>query len=207
MIEIKFLRVLQHYFFEKGLLISMLFSQISCMSPPPKNVDNLCDIFKQYPNWYEQTKDVEKRWQIPVPVQMAIMHQESKFDATAQPKRQKLLWVIPWTRPSSAYGYSQALDSTWALYKSAADGGNFWAARSVFAHSVDFIGWYANQANRKVGIHRTDPYHLYLAYHEGITGYAHKSYLAKPWLIKIAKKVKARAQIFQSQLTQCKHGI
>jgi hypothetical protein len=32
---------------------------------------------------------------------MAIIHQESKFDPSARPQRTKLLWVIPWTRPSS----------------------------------------------------------------------------------------------------------
>ena len=58
----------------------------SCVShPPPADLDNICNIFRQYPKWYTEAKDVEHRWKVPVPVQMAIIHQESKFDARARP--------------------------------------------------------------------------------------------------------------------------
>ena len=199
----KILTIKQSYYLY-FIICYIACSLFSCASAPPKNINNICEIFKQYPNWYKHSHDVENRWQIPIPIQMAIIHQESKFHADAKPKRQKLLWIIPWSRPSTAYGYSQALNSTWDLYKKAPDGGNFWVARNVFAHAVDFIGWYANQANHKAGVPRTDPYKLYLAYHEGITGFIRKSYLNKPWLIMVAQKVKMRAQIFQDQLQQCK---
>ncbi len=65
------------------------------------------------------------------------------------------------------------------------------------------MGWYANQANRTAGIPRYDAYRLYLAYHEGIGGYQRKTYLQKPWLIQVARKVKARSQIYQAQLNRC----
>lgn len=174
---------------------------VACASKPPSNVDNICHVFKQYPRWYHDAKDVEHRWKVPVAVQMAIIHQESKFDARAEPKRTKLLWVIPWKRPSTAYGYTQALRSTWDLYRKS--NGNFFSSRNDFTDGVDFIGWYANQANQRAGIPRNDAYPLYLAYHEGVGGYMRKTYLKKPWLIQVARKVKARSFIYEAQLKQC----
>ena len=56
----------------------------------------------------------------------------------------------------------------------------------------------------KAGIPRSDAYSLYLAYHEGIGGYKRKTYLQKPWLIQVAHKVKARSQLYQAQLNQCR---
>lgn len=187
------------------LVISALLIT-SCVShPPPRDVNNICNIFKQYPKWYTDAKDVEKRWKVPVPVQMAIIHQESKFDASARPPRTKLLWVIPWKRPSTAYGYTQALHSTWKQYKQT----NGWilSSRDDFADGVDFIGWYANQAAIKAHIPRTDAYSLYLAYHEGVGGYQRKTYLQKPWLISVARKVKAKSQTYAMQLNACKGSM
>lgn len=182
-------------------LIFIFFILTGCTSQPPADVNNVCHIFKQYPRWYHDVKDVEKRWLIPVEVQMAIIHQESKFDANAQPGRKKVLWVIPWSRPSTAYGYSQALKSTWTLYKQS-NGGVF-ASRDSFKDAVDFIGWYANTANQRAGISRKDTFSLYLAYHEGVTGYMRKTYLQKQWLVPVAHKVAARAQIYKAQLAKC----
>lgn len=179
--------------------ISMLAACVS--KPPPSDVNNICNIFKQYPKWYRDSKDVENRWKVPVPVQMAIIHQESKFDAKAKPPRSKLLGIIPWKRPSTATGYTQALHGTWQQYKNT--NGWFWSSRHDFTDGVDFIGWYANQANIKAGILRSDAYSLYLAYHEGIGGYQRKTYLKKPWLINVARKVKAKSQLYAMQLNSC----
>src|ERR1044071_6541090 len=124
---------------------------------------------------------------------MAIIHQDSKFSATARPPRTKLFSVIPWKRPTSAYGYTQALRSTWAQYKNSE--GGFLSSRNDFADGVDFIGWYAYQAYIRAHIPRMDAYRLYLAYHEGVGGYQRRTYLKKPWLILVARKVKARSQL------------
>ena len=45
----------------------------------------------------------------PVHVQMAILHQESKFIPNAKTPRKYFLGIVPWGRQSSAYGYAQAL--------------------------------------------------------------------------------------------------
>lgn len=190
----------------KLLIIASIISALclaSCMPPdPPQNVDNICKIFKEYPKWRRATQKVARRWHVPVEVQMAIIHQESRFRAQAKPPRTKILWIIPWTRPSSAYGYSQALDSTWDRYKDKS--GWLFSSRDSFGDAADFIGWYANQAHIRAGISRNDAYALYLAYHEGVGGYQRKTYLRKPWLIKVARKVARRASIYRAQLANCK---
>ena len=183
------------------LLFVFVFLLVGCATRPPRDVNNLCNIFREHPRWRSDAFDVERRWLVPVAVQMAIMHQESKFNANATPPRTKLLWVIPWRRPSTAYGYSQALRSTWAEYKR--NSGGIWASRDDFADAVDFMGWYANQAYVKARVSRHNAYQLYLAYHEGIGGYQRKTYLHKPWLMNVAKKVEVRARIYQAQLRVC----
>ena len=190
---------------KKFVLFCFVLLISGCVTSPPRNLNNVCHIFSQYPHWYHESKDVERRWRVPVAVQMAIMHQESKFEARAQPPRTKLLWVIPWSRPSTAYGYAQALNGTWALYKNSS--GSPFASRESFSDGVDFMGWYANQAHRTAGIRQSDAYSLYLAYHEGVGGYMRKTYLRKPWLIQVAHKVHARAQVYQAQLNSCQKRL
>lgn len=188
-------------------ILAMLacLSLIGCVRSPPSDVNNICHVFRQYPSWYHDALDVQRRWRVPIPVQMAIIHQESKFDAHARPPRRKLFWLIPWRRPSTAYGYTQALNSTWRVYKRSS--GSFFASREDFADGVDFIGWYANQAYIRARIPRNNPYELYLAYHEGIGGYQQKTYLRKNWLISVAHKVSARAQLYQAQLSRCRKSL
>jgi hypothetical protein len=176
-----------------------------CVSHPPADVNNICTIFRQNPGWYRDAKDVEKRWRVPISVQMAIVHQESKFDAGAKPPRTKLFSIIPWKRLSSAYGYAQVLDGTWRCYKRS--NGGFFSSRTNFADGLDFIGWYANQAYVHAKIPRNDAYNLYLAYHEGVGGYQRKTYLKKPWLIKVSHKVNARSKLYAMQLKSCQKTL
>lgn len=186
---------------------ALLFSffLVSCVKQPPSNIDNVCHMFREYPQWYKDAKDVERRWRVPIPVQMAIVHQESKFEADARPPRTKFLGIIPWKRPSTAYGYAQALNGTWKEYK--AKNGNVFSSRDYFGDGVDFIGWYANNAYLRARVPRTDAYELYLAYHEGVGGYQRKSYLKKPWLIKVSQKVKARSRLYAAQLNSCEGSL
>jgi hypothetical protein len=183
------------------IVLCMVTLSACVTTPPPSNINNICSVFRQHPAWYRDAKDVERRWKVPVPVQMAIIHQESKFDAKAKPPRTKLLRVIPWKRPSTAYGYAQALHSTWNQYKQS--NGWFWSSRNSFSDGVDFIGWYANEANKRARISRSDAYSLYLAYHEGVGGYQRRTYLKKNWLLAVARKVKAKAQIYARQMNSC----
>ncbi|UCG14117.1 MAG: transglycosylase SLT domain-containing protein [Deltaproteobacteria bacterium] len=167
----------------------------------PQRIDNICEIFRENESWYENARESSERWSIPIPVLMAIIYQESKFEAKAKPPRSTCLFIFPGPRPSSAYGYAQALDETWDKYKSAT--GNSGADRDDFGDSVDFIGWYCRLSYIKCGIARNDAYNLYLAYHEGHGGFNRKTYRKKAWLKQVARSVQKRARTYSSQLASC----
>ena len=190
-----------------SLLVLIVVNLAGCATPPPKNPDNICLIFKQYPDWYWDTSEVRKRWGVPISVIMAIVYQESHFSAGAKPPRTKILWIIPWRRPTSAYGYSQAVNQTWERYKKDTGHTSVFTRRSSFGDAVDFIGWFANQAHIRAGISKVNTYALYLAYHEGIGGYMKGTYKKKAWLIAVAKKVQRRAWIYRSQLRACEGSL
>ena len=146
----------------------------------------------------------ERKWGIPVHVQMATIHQESKFIGNARTPHRFALGVIPMGRQSSAYGYSQALDGTWEEYQDAERRGS--ARRDRINDATDFMGWYMDESARRLGISKTDAQSQYLAYHEGRTGFVNQSYLAKPWLINVAAEVGARAERYRGQLQSCRRG-
>lgn len=182
------------------LLLMLLIS--ACTATPPKNSDNLCEIFREKDDWYEASKEAYDNWGVPIPLQMAIMHQESRFVADAQPPRPWLLGIIPWFRSSSAYGYAQAQDGTWDDYLTHAS--NWGADRDDFADSCDFIGWYCAVSHQKLGIAKGDARNQYLAYHEGQGGYRQKTYLKKKWLLNTADNVANKAKRFKAQLERCR---
>ncbi|GKS65064.1 hypothetical protein YTPLAS72_23680 [Nitrospira sp.] len=98
-------------------------------------------------------------------MQLAIIHQESRFRYNAKAPKDYLLGFIPWGRQSSAYGYAQVMKGTWNWYKKKT--GNWRAHRDNFADVVDFIGWYGSMSNTTLGISKWDARNQYLAYHEG----------------------------------------
>jgi hypothetical protein len=187
---------------KKLLILSLeLLFLASCAELPPKNADNVCATFKEKSQWYEDAQQASQHWNVPIAVLMAIMYQESKFVADAKPPRTWLLGFIPWSRPSSAFGYAQALDDTWNDYVDSA--GSFGADRDDFADAIDFIAWYSHLSRTKLGIPVQDARLLYLAYHEGHEGYRHQSYAGKADLQKAATKVAHHAKLFQNQLNRC----
>ena len=112
---------------------------------------------------------------------------------------------IPWKRPSDAYGYAQALDSTWAAYKK--DTGRRFADRDDFGDAIDFVGWYTDQSQKIAGISKWDPYNQYLAYHEGQGGWQRKTYRRKGWLRDTARRVDYRAKEWGAQLARCEDDL
>lgn len=187
------------------VVVMSLLAVTGCASGPPANTENICAIFREKDDWYGDAADASEEWGSPIPIMMAIMHQESRFEAKAKPPRRKILWVIPGPRLSSAYGYSQAKKTTWAEYKRSA--GRFGADRDDFGDAIDFIGWYNAQSSRRSGIAPGDAYALYLAYHEGHGGYNRATYRQKPWLMQVATRVQGRAGRYQSQLAACEEDL
>lgn len=187
------------------LLLLPIVLLCACTTSPPANQDNLCAIFREKDGWYDDAADARDEWGSPIPVMMAIIHQESRFQAKAKPPRRKILGFIPGPRPSSAYGYSQAKKTTWSEYKRNA--GRYGADRDDFADAIDFVGWYNYQSHRRSGVSRSDPYRLYLAYHEGHGGYNRGTYHNKQWLKNVARKVERRSSDYQSQLVTCEEEL
>ena len=167
----------------------------------PRNLDNACSILDQRPKYGRAFRAAERRWGVPVHVQMATIYQESKFVGNARTPYKFVLGVIPMGRQSSAYGYAQAIDGTWDEYKR--EEGGFGRRRDDIADATDFMGWYMKKSEEDLGISLADARNQYLAYHEGRTGYKRGSYRRKSWLLRVSKEVADRAVLYDTQLRSC----
>lgn len=177
----------------------------SCATGPPRNGDDLCEIFREKGEWYRGARTSFERWGVPESVQLAFMHQESRFRADARPGWRRVLWIFPVGRLSSAYGYGQVKDGTWGDYIRAT--GRRDAERDNFADVAHFIGWYGDLIHRRTAVEKHDAYNLYLAYHEGPGGFARGSHREKAWLLEVARKVAARARVYQAQYFSCRDRL
>ena len=186
----------------KIFLIIFLFL-ISACSSVPQNTSNSCKIFDEQYLWYKHYEKVEQKWGTPIHIQLAIIKMESDFDWLAKPPRQKLFKVIPFKRPSSSFGYSQAVKGTWEQYKN--ETGNKLATRARFKDSVDFIGWYTNKTNSILKISLQDAFKQYIAYHEGWGNYKH--YKKNKKVINLAKKVEKQSKIYKKQFSKCSNSF
>jgi len=192
--------MINNYF--KKILIFFLFF-ISACSSIPLNTSNSCQIFDKRYLWYKHTKKVQQKWGTPIYIQLAIIKAESDFDWLAKPPRQKLFKVIPFKRPSSSFGYSQAIRGTWEQYKKETD--NKLATRARFKDSVDFIGWYTNKTESILKISKKDAFKQYIAYHEGWGNF--KYYKKNKKVISLAEKVERQSHIYKKQLSKCQNSL
>ncbi|MFQ5681848.1 MAG: hypothetical protein ACE5HC_01120 [Candidatus Binatia bacterium] len=173
-----------------------------CTGSPPKHQKDICAVFDQYPEWYDYGKASEERWGTPTHILMAFVQKESGYRPNARPPR-KWLWFIPLGRKSSARGYAQIKDTAWKDYTR--ETGSLFKSRSDMNDTLDFIGWYNNKSNQRLGISKWDPKQLYLAYHEGQRGYQRRTYRRKPKLVHVADQVARLAREYGIQLRQCAH--
>lgn len=183
----------------------MIFLLASCGSSnysAPKSLDNACSILGQRPQFIKAFRATERRWGVPVHVQMATIYQESKFIANARTPFRYVAGVIPMGRQSSAYGYSQALDATWNEYRNETNSPG--AKRDNIRDASDFMGWYMNISRERNGIDLSDARNQYLAYHEGHTGFSRGSYNKKSWLLRVSGEVGNRANEYKAQLAGCR---
>jgi hypothetical protein len=184
-----------------GLLFLSLLTLNGCTTAPPKTTSNACSIITEYPNWYYDALDSYKKWGVPISVQFAIIRAESSFKADAMPQRTYALGFIPWKRPTTAYGYAQAVDETWDWYMKST--GNRGASRTSFKDSTDFVGWYGSYIARTAKISKSDAYRMYLAYWSGVNGYLNGNYKSNKAIISRAKQVQSWAWQYSRQLRQC----
>ncbi len=184
-------------------LLSLLVLS-GCATSPPAQPENICSIFREKSDWYDDTADATERWGTPAHVMLAMMYQESSFKADAQPPMQYFLF-IPIGRASTAYGYAQAKDEVWGEYQE--QSGNGWSSRDDFADAIDFMGWYTSKSQKLNGTSKWDAYNQYLNYHEGWGGFRRGTYRQKAWLPPVARKVDDRARRYATQLRSCKDEL
>ena len=187
----------------KKFFFLIFFLILTSCSSIPKNTSDGCSIFSERYLWYKYAKKTEKKWGTPIYIQLAIIKMESDFDWLAKPPRQKIFKVIPYKRPSSSFGYSQAVKGTWAQYKKETN--NKFATRTRFKDSVDFIGWYTSKTEKILKISKKDAFKQYIAYHEGWGNY--KYYKKNKKVIRLAKKVERQSNIYKKQLSKCKKSL
>jgi hypothetical protein len=190
----------------RGVFVAVLFGMLlaGCATAPSR-ITNACAIFEQrdglFNNWRRDAKAAEREFGVPVPVLMATIYTESSFRPYARPPRTKLFGFIPWTRQSTAYGYAQALDGTWDVYKR--ETGHWGASRTNFKDAIHFVGWYHSKSRTRNGISLNDPYNLYLAYYSGHAGYEKGTWRNNAMVQRAAKRSAGIASRYEAQLRDC----
>ena len=174
---------------------------VSCSSVP-KYPQNACKIFGEKYSYLKYSRAASKKWNVPISSILAVINKESGFRRFAKPKRTKLFKIIPYRRPSSSLGFSQAVNKTWDLYKK--ENNKPIALRFSFKNSSDFIGWYFWKTNKINKVSLKDTRNMYLNYYLGWGAYKNKAYEKDRKAIIFAKKVEKQAKIYKNQLRECK---
>ncbi|MEM8569709.1 MAG: hypothetical protein AAGG56_02270 [Pseudomonadota bacterium] len=190
---------------QRFALIGVVLMLAACggSNKPPTTVVDACRMKSERPHWFRAMEKTERKYGVPVSVQMATIARESSFRHDARPMKRVGSSIFAREVPrSSAYGYAQALDGTWAWYKE--ETGRRGAKRTNFSDASDFIGWYMSRNSQVNGVSQRDAYRQYLAYHDGMTGYARGSYRKKSWLPAVARDVEAWSARYDSQLRGCR---
>ena len=183
------------------IYLIILFFLASCTSVP-KYPQDACKIFGEKYFYLKHSRAASEKWGIPISSILAVINKESGFRRFAKPKRKKLFKIIPYRRPSSSFGYSQAVNKTWELYKK--ENNKPIALRISFKNSSDFIGWYFWKTNKINNISFTDTRNMYLNYYLGWGAYKAKAYQQDKKAIIFAKSVEKQAKIYKNQLRECK---
>ena len=196
---------MQKKILNKNLIYFIIFFFITSCSSVPRYPSNACKIFSEKYLWYKHAKKSSEIYGAPVHIILAFVNKESGFNRFAKPKRTKLFKVVPYKRPSSSFGYSQAVKKTWELYK--VENNKPLALRTRFKDSVMFIGWYINKTNKINKIPLNDSYRQYLNYYLGWGNYSKKVYEKDKKAIIYAKSVEKQSKIYKKQLRECQKSL
>ena len=101
----------------KNFIYFIVFIFIASCSSVPKYPQNACKIFGEKYSYLKYSRAASKKWNVPISSILAVINKESGFRRFAKPKRTKIFKIIPYRRPSSSLGFSQAVNKTWDLYK------------------------------------------------------------------------------------------
>ena len=186
----------------KNFIYFIVFIFIASCSSVPKYPQNACKIFGEKYSYLKYSRAASKKWNVPISSILAVINKESGFRRFAKPKRTKIFKIIPYRRPSSSLGFSQAVDKTWDLYKK--ENNKPIALRISFKNSSDFIGWYFWKTNKINKVSLEDTRNMYLNYYLGWGAYKNKAYEKDRKAILFAKNVEKQAKIYKNQLRECK---
>ena len=189
----------------KNFIYFIVFIFIASCSSVPKYPQNACKIFGEKYSYLKYSRAASKKWNVPISSILAVINKESGFRRFAKPKRTKIFKIIPYRRPSSSLGFSQAVNKTWELYKKETN--SPLALRTRFKDSVMFIGWYINKTNRINKIPLNDSYRQYLNYYLGWGNYSKEVYKTDKKAIIYAKKVEKQSKVYKSQLKECQKSL
>lgn len=193
------------FIFILSVIANLLFLS-GCVTQPPQEKENICDIFFEKQDWFDAAADMREKWGVPIHVPMAMMYQESSFRHDALPPRDYVFFgLIPWGRVSTAYGYSQAKTMTWDDYQR--ETGRSFASREDFDDAIDFMGWFISKTHKINKVSKWDANAQYLNYHEGWGGYQRKTFRKKKWLVGVARKVGDRSIRYATQLKTCEEDL
>ena len=190
---------------KNNLIYFVIFFFVVSCSSVPKYPNNACKIFGQKYLWYKHTKKSSETYGAPIHIILAIVNKESGFKRWARPPRSKLFKIIPYKRPSSSLGYSQAVKKTWELYKTETN--SPLALRTRFKDSVMFIGWYMRKTNKINKVSMDDAFSQYLNFYLGWGNYAKKTYKTDKNAIIYAKIVQKQSKIYKNQLRECQKSL
>ena len=190
---------------KNNLIYLIIFLFLSSCSSVPKYPQNACKIFSENYLWYKSAKKSSDIYGAPIHIILAFVKKESGFNRWAKPKRTKLFKIVPYKRPSSSFGYSQAVKKTWELYKTETN--NPLALRTRFRDSVLFIGWYMNKTKKINKIPLNDSYRQYLNYYLGWGNYSKKMYKTDKKAIIFAKSVQKQSNVYKGQLAECQKSL
>ena len=129
---------MQKKILNKNFIYFIIFFFLSSCSSVPKYPQNACKIFSEKYFYLKYSRAASKNWGVPISSILAVINKESGFKRFAKPKRTKIFKIIPYRRPSSSLGFSQAVNKTWDLYKK--ENNKPAALRISFKNSSDFIG-------------------------------------------------------------------
>ena len=193
---------MQKKILKNNLILFIIFLFLASCSSVPKYPQNACKIFGEKYFYLKYTRAASKKWGVPISSILAVINKESGFRRFAKPPRHKIFKIIPYRRPSSSLGFSQAVNKTWDLYRK--ENNKPAALRISYKSSSDFIGWYFWKANKvnKVSLNNTRD--LYLNYYLGFSAYKNKAYRTDKKAIIFAKSVEKQARIYKNQLQECK---
>ncbi len=111
----------------------------------PRNLDDACSIVKQRPKYMKAFRATERKWGVPVHVQMATIYQESRFRRRRPHAVSLCAWRDPDGPPDRA---PMAIGRRWTApgIEYRADTGRARCASATkIDDATDFMGWYMNQ--------------------------------------------------------------